>query len=139
MKLGLSLLVAASLLVPYAVAAPRSESQEYIALGGDNIADCGANIGFNLGGVCFYPEGDESSVTITVADDSGLPTGFYYEWRVGATLIDGANGAACASATLEAVPDATELRIWIDQALTVIDCGVGGGPGTTGVVTADWA
>jgi hypothetical protein len=124
-------------------AVPRTEPQDYIALGGDVAAIClGATEGeeiVHLGGGCFTLDGSESTVTMTIEDTTGLPTGGYYSFTdadVEGNVI--AEGAFCASISTGVPAGAVNLFVQVEQVNSSFDCPAGGGPGTVGTVTASF-
>lgn len=124
---------------PAAFAAlPATQTQRYVAAGGDVAVDCALNV--NVGGACFYVDGTENRIQLTILDDQFARVGGYWSFRDGpdSTLSDEITGGRFCHAASVPVPfGAVVLHVYVDQALSPLDC-PDVGAGTTGYVRAEF-
>lgn len=116
--------------------ADHTDSQDYLAPGGDAVGDCGSFTGAaNIGGVCFYPDG-ESIVTLTIEDALAPKAAGYVEFRdergnaLEAKIV-------CGTGTFDLPLGTHEVRVFLDGAFALLDCN-DTTPATTGTVTAEF-
>lgn len=139
----LSVLLGAALVSIFGVApAAVAASGDYIGVGGDAVANCGAAavdiedlVGACQGGHLFDVPSSSSSVDIEIDDDVTDPTGGYF------LFTDGddnrlAEGPFCDSTTQTVPSGATNLTVFVDNGFATLDCGHPGATGTTGSITA---
>ena len=132
-----ALAVAALTLAP-ASAAPHSDTYSYIAFGGDGVAfNCDGAIKVTevgVGGLCFDILRGDTAVTVTMNDESGIPTGGLLRFRDPANTKIGNDVFFCGTTGSLAIPaGADEILVWTQSAKSVAaNCG----PSTKGTMTA---
>lgn len=129
--------VLAVLLAPAAFAAvPASQTERYVAAGGDVLVECEGEL--NLGGACFDLDGSETFVTLTVRDDRFRHMGAYWAFDDGpdtALSNEIAGGEFCDDAVVGVPWGAVVLHVYVDQAYSTLNC-PHTSAGTTGSITA---
>lgn len=129
---------AAALTLTPASAAPHSDTYSYIAVGGDAVAfNCDGAIkvtDVGVGGLCFDILRGDTTVTVTMNDESGIPTGGTLRFRDPANTRIGTDRFFCGTTGTLTIPaGADEILVWTQSAKSVAaNCG----PSTKGTMTA---
>ena len=145
MKRLFSVMVAAALFLGAFAAhadVPRSETKRYVAVTGELLHYCNEDIGdgVELGGPCFWLDGTETAVHVTIADDNFDQVG-------GIVTFNDASGAAiggletfCSSYDMVVPPGAAEMSVIVEDVLSPTALGCANvSAGTTGSVTVDFS
>ena len=132
--------------------AAHSDTYQYVAAGGDGAAlNCDGALKVTevgVGGLCFDILRGDSTVTVTFADDSGLPVGGQLRFRDPANVAIGADRFFCGTTGSLTIPaGADEILVWTYMARSKVaystatpsvaprDCN----PATQGSMTADFS
>lgn len=125
----------------HASAQPGTTSQPYLPGAGDAIVlECdnnGQNPPDNLGGACFILDGDETSMSVSIADASGLPVGGYYKFTNAGNTVDNGHGSFCSTSPTVQIPLGSEqVIVFVDGPVGgPLDCSGAAGIGTAGTIT----
>ena len=109
--------VGAAALTLAPASAAHSDTYRYLAVGGDGAAvNCDGALkvtDVGVGGLCFDILRGDTKVTVTAADDSGVPVGMQLRFRDPANVAIGADRFICGTSGELAIPaGADEILVW---------------------------
>lgn len=150
MRVGTYVIALALLSVSFATVA-SAVSEDYVGqaafVQSSHTGDCDADV--NAGGACFHVPSGTSSVTVEIADVSGIAQSGWVTFHddegqaVGTTLdafsADNGGGFVCGSGAFSPVSGVAFMRVHTADPVLGNECGLGTSVATAGTITATFS